>query len=274
MMPELQLTKWQLVRDGDVISTPHARLWPVRLPDGSAAMLKVSTETEERNGHRLLRWWDGDGAVRLLAHDHEAVLLERAQPGVSLRAMSIAGQDAQATALLCQTAARLHRPRGALPEGLMDLQDWFNALLQPTIALSPLLEQCRSLASTVLAAQMEVRPLHGDLHHDNVVDGGARGWLAIDPKRLLGDRAFDYTVLFCNPDLCGPGIHVAIQPDVFDRRVDQVSALAGLERTRLLRWIAAGAGLSAAWFLEDGSAADVDLAVADMALRRLARTGG
>ncbi len=274
MMPELQLTKWQLVRDGDVITTPHARLWPVRLPDGSAAMLKVSTEAEERNGHRLLRWWDGDGAVRLLAHDHEAVLLERAQPGVSLRAMSIAGQDAQATALLCRTAACLHRPRGALPEGLVDLQDWFKALLQPTIALSPLLEQCRSLALTVLAAQIEVRPLHCDLHHDNVVDGGARGWLAIDPKRLLGDRAFDYTVLFCNPDLCGLGIHVAIQPDIFDRRVDQVSALGGLERSRLLRWIAAGAGLSAVWFLEDGSAADVDLAVADMALRQLARTGG
>jgi len=137
-----------------------------------------------------------------------------------------------------------------------------------------LLEQCRSLASALLAPQIEVRPLHGDLHHDNVLDGGARGWLAIDPKRLLGDRAFDYTVLFCNPDLCGPGIHVATQPAIFDRRVDQVSALAGLERTRLLRWIAASAGLSAVWFLEDGCNADVDLAVAAMALRQLARTGG
>ncbi|WP_141058077.1 APH(6)-I family aminoglycoside O-phosphotransferase [Stenotrophomonas rhizophila] len=274
-MPELQLTKWQLVRDGDVITTPHARLWPVRLPDGSAAMLKVSTETEERNGHRLLRWWDGDGAVRLLAHDHEAVLLERAQPGGSLRAMSIAGQDAQATALLCTAAERLHRPRSTVPEGLVPLQDWFQALLEPKVALSPLLEQCRSLASALLATQIEVRPLHGDLHHDNVLDGGgARGWLAIDPKRLLGDRAFDYTVLFCNPDLCGPDIHVATQPAIFDRRVDQVSALAGLERTRLLRWIAASAGLSAVWFLEDGCNADVDLAVAPMALRQLARTGG
>lgn len=274
MMPELQLTKWQLVRDGDVITTPHARLWPVRLPDGSAAMLKVSTETEERNGHRLLRWWDGDGAVRLLAHDHEAVLLERAQPGGSLRAMSIAGQDAQATALLCTAAERLHRPRGAVPGELVPLQHWFQALLEPKVALSPLLEQCRSLASALLDTQLEVRPLHGDLHHDNVLDGGARGWLAIDPKRLLGDRAFDYTVLFCNPDLCGPDIHVATQPAIFDRRMDQVSALAGLERTRLLRWIAASAGLSAVWFLEDGCNADVDLAVAAMALRQLARTGG
>ncbi|MCF7750693.1 APH(6)-I family aminoglycoside O-phosphotransferase [Bacillus subtilis subsp. subtilis] len=268
-MPELQLTQWQLVRDGDVITTAHARLWPVRLADGTAAMLKVSTETEERNGHRLLRWWDGDGAVRLLAHDHEAVLIERASPGRSLRAMSTGGQDARATQVLCATAARLHHPRGSVPDGLVPLQDWFKDLLHPRVGLSPLLEQCRSLAQALLAGQVEQRPLHGDLHHDNVLDAGPRGWLAIDPKRLFGDRAFDYTILFCNPDLCGPGIHVATRPAIFAHRLDQVGALAGLERTRLLRWIAASAGLSAVWFLGDGDPADIDLAVAGMALRQL-----
>ena len=64
-------------------------------------------------------------------------------------------------------------------------------------------------------------------HHDNVLDFGARGWLAIDPKRLLGDRAFDYTTMFSNPDLCGPGIHVATRPERFAARLQQVSALAG-----------------------------------------------
>ncbi len=268
-MPELQLRKWQLVRDGDVITTAHARLWPVRLPDGTAAMLKVSTEKEERNGHRLLRWWDGDGAVRLLAHDHEAVLLERVLPGQSLRAMSVGGDDAQATRILCAVATRLHRPRGPRPPGLLDLQAWFADLLQPPLPLTPLLEQCSSLAQALLADQVQALPLHGDLHHDNVLDGGPRGWLAIDPKRLFGERAFDYTVLFCNPDLCGPGIHVATGETVFERRLAQVCALAGLERQRLLRWIAASAGLSAVWFLADGEPATVDLAVARMALQRL-----
>jgi streptomycin 6-kinase len=51
-----------------------------------------------------------------------------------------------------------------------------------------------------------------------------RGWLAIDPKRLLGDRAFDYTTMFSNPDLCGPGIHVATRPERFAARLEQVSA--------------------------------------------------
>jgi len=39
-MHELPATKWQLHRDGDVIETPRGRLWPVRLPDGTPAMLK------------------------------------------------------------------------------------------------------------------------------------------------------------------------------------------------------------------------------------------
>jgi streptomycin 6-kinase len=273
-MPESQLTKWQLARDGDVITTARGQLYPVRLPDGTAAMLKMSTDAEERNGHLLLRWWGGDGAARMLAHDGPALLMERALPGDALRQISIQGGDAQATAILCGVLERLHRPRGTPPKGLLDVNRWFSDLLTPPIALSPLLEQCRSLAVTAVAAQIEVRPLHGGLHHDNVLDFGARGWLAIDPKRVHGDRAFDYTVLFTNPDLCRPGIHVATVEAVFERRLRQVCGLAGLDRPRLLRWIAASAGLAAVWFLADGDAAEVDLAVAAMAVKRLAGVSG
>ncbi|CRQ40373.1 Aminoglycoside/hydroxyurea antibiotic resistance kinase [Pseudomonas aeruginosa] len=172
--------------------------------------------------------------------------------------------------ILCQVLQRLHRPRSAPPAELVCLRTWFADLLQPRAALPPLLEQCRSLAEGLLQEEREVRPLHGDLHHDNVLDFGARGWLAIDPKRLLGDRAFDYTTMFSNPDLCGPGIHVATRPERFAARLEQVSALAGLERTRLLRWIAASAGLSAVWFRDDGDPAEVDEAVARLALEALA----
>lgn len=268
-MSEPYLSRWRLRRDGAAIETPHAQLWPVLTADGEPAMLKVSSETEEQNGHRLLRWWDGDGAARLLAHEGPAILIERAD-GDSLRQRSIEGDDDACTTILYQVLRQLHRPRSAPPAELVCLRTWFADLLQPRAALPPLLEQCRSLAERVLREEHEIRPLHGDLHHDNVLDFGARGWLAIDPKRLLGDRAFDYTTMFSNPDLCGPGIHVATRPERFAARLEQVSALAGLERTRLLRWIAASAGLSAVWFRGDGDPAEVDEAVARMALEALA----
>jgi streptomycin 6-kinase len=63
---------------------------------------------------------------------------------------------------------------------------------------------------------------------------------------------------------------MATRPERFAARLEQVSALAGLERTRLLRWIAASAALSAVWFRDDGDPADVDEAVARMALEALA----
>lgn len=268
-MSEPYLSRWRLRRDGAAIQTPHAQLWPVLTTAGEPAMLKVSSETEEQNSHRLLRWWNGDGAARLLAHEGPAILIERAR-GNSLRQRSIDGDDDACTTILCQVLQRLHRPRSAPPAELVCLRTWFADLLQPRAMLPPLLEQCRSLAAALLQDEQEIRPLHGDLHHDNVLDFGARGWLAIDPKRLIGDRAFDYTTLFSNPDLCGPGIHVATQPERFAARLEQVTALTGIERRRLLRWIAASAGLSAVWFRDDGDPADIDEAVAQTALQALA----
>lgn len=269
-MSEPYLSRWRLRRDGPAIQTPRAQLWPVLTHAGEPAMLKLSSEPEEQNAYRLLRWWEGDGAARLLAHEGPAILIERAR-GDSLRQRSIDGGDDTCTTILCQVLQRLHRPRNAPPAELVCLRTWFADLLQPRARLPPLLEQCRSLAEALLQDEAEIRSLHGDLHHDNVLDFGARGWLAIDPKRLLGDRAFDYTTLFSNPDLCGPGIHVATRPERFAARLEQVSALACLERTRLLRWIAASMGLSAVWFRDDGDPADIDEAVATMALEALAQ---
>ena len=55
--------------------------------------------------------------------------------------------------------------------------------------------------------------------------------------------------------------------------LDLVTAAAGIERTRLLRWILAWAGLSAAWFLEDGQSPVTDLEIARLAAAELDRAG-
>jgi streptomycin 6-kinase len=47
-----------------------------------------------------------------------------------------------------------------------------------------------TMASTLLTAQQDVVPRHGDRHHGNVWHFGQCGWLAIDPKRLIGERTF------------------------------------------------------------------------------------
>ncbi len=105
-----------------------------------------------------------------------AILIERAE-GDSLRQRSIAGGDDACTTVLCQVLQRLHRPRSARPAELVCLRRWFADLLQPGCAAAT--------AGTVqitgggCCVTKEIRPLHGDLHHDNVLDFGAR---------LAGDR--------------------------------------------------------------------------------------
>ena len=124
----------------------------------------------------------------------------------------------------------------------------------------------------LLANPREQVVLHGDLHHDNVLDFGPRGWLAIDPHGLVGERGFEFANIFTNPDLSDPSQPVATQPERFHRRLVVVAEAAGLERCRLLQWILAWTGLSAAWFLaEKDPLAEVDLRVAALAAAELAK---
>jgi streptomycin 6-kinase len=55
------------------------------------------------------------------------------------------------------------------------------------------------------------------------------------------------------------------------RRLEIVAGAAQLERRRLLQWILAWTGLSAAWYLSDGDPAEVDLQVAALAAAELDR---
>ncbi len=263
MLPEADcfapyLRQWHLMVDGEMLSTPCARLLPVRTPAGPA-MLKVSHAPEEQRGYDVLTWWRGEGAALVFKRAGPALLMERADSVRSLITMSQDGCDDEASRILCQVAQRLHRAhRGAaLPAALEPLPERFEALRQST---SDLLAPARSAMHALLAAPRDGVVLHGDIHHANVLDFGARGWLAIDPKGLLGESGFDLANLFCNPDAT-----IALCPARFQRRVEVVSATADIDRQRLLQWILAWSGLSAAWHLEDATDPDVALGVGRMA---------
>jgi streptomycin 6-kinase len=269
-MFDADLNRWNLIADGDPIITPRARLLPV-LFEGEAAMLKIAAVEEERRGAAVLEWWGGRGAARVLARQRDAVLLERATGTACLAEMARTGNDEQACRVLCAVAAQLHAPRDKkLPE-LMALTDWFRELEPAAARHGGILIRCARSARALLDDPREVTVLHGDLHHGNVLDFGERGWLAVDPKGLIGERGFDFANIFTNPDLDDPSRPVATEPGCFARRIEIVAGTAGLSRRRLVSWILAWTGLSAAWFLGDGDhqSAAIDLRVAEMAAAEL-----
>jgi len=267
-MFESHLKRWRLTVDGEPIITHSSHLLPI-LWDDRPAMLKISRDEAERAGGALMQWWDGIGAARVYAHDGEAVLLERAMGRRSLLAMAMDGADDTATRIICSTVAKLHAPREQPKPELIPLTRWFRDLAPAASVHGGILVQCNAIAETLLADQNDPVVLHGDIHHSNILDFEEHGWLAIDPKGLIGERGFDYANIFANEDL--PTINA---PGRLQRQLGIVATEARLQPKRLLQWIVAYSGLSAAWFLGDGSTvqAESPLAVARIALAELQRT--
>ena len=261
------ITRWGLVPDGDPISTHSSDLLPA-LKDGVPVMLKIARPEEERSGALLMKWWGGQGAACVLELEGDALLMERATGPRSLSAMVRNGDEDGASRILCSVASELHAPRGKPPQSLIPLSRWFGALFSSTEQHGRLLAEAAATAKELLANQRDVVVLHGDVHHGNVLDFGPRGWLAIDPKGLIGERTFDFVNLLRNPET-----GVALAPGRFARQVGVIADAARLDRRRLLQWTIAFTGLSAAWFLGDGKAPDVDMAVAELARAELKRQG-
>jgi len=226
-----------------------------------AAILKIAIAEEERRGAALMAWYSGDGAARVYAHEGDALLLERADGPSNLKDWARAGRDDDATKILCHTIQRLHAPRAApYPQTLVPLQVWFRALEPAAQRHAGVLTKALAASRDLLSAPRQVGALHGDIHHANVLSSTERGWLAIDPKGLLGERGFDYANIFCNPDH-----DIAAAPGRLERQAALVAKLAGLDLARLKTWILAYAGLSAAWNLEDGEEPTSSLAIAEIA---------
>ena len=268
------LNRWGLTPDGEPFETHTSQLLPVVVvKDGQKAILKITDDDSERIGCELMVWWNGNGAAKVLAHAAGAILLERATGTESLADMSWTGNDAQACRIICHAASRLHLSRNASTPALTPLHHWFRDLAPAAKKHGGILTRCDSVANVLLSSPHDEVVLHGDLHHGNILDFGTRGWLAIDPKGLVGERGFDYANIFTNPDLAEPTRPVAIEPEIFTQRVNIVSEIARIERQRLLMWIVAWCGLSSVWFLQEGDSATVPLRIAELAMAELASGG-
>lgn len=216
-----------------------------------------------------LRAFDGRGIVRLLKADAEqgVLLLERLAPGTPLSALT---DDEAATAIAAQVMRQLWRPapaQHAFPtvekwaQGLQRLRARYHGGTGPLAA--GLVERAEAVFSELLGSMATPVLLHGDLHHDNILAAQRQPWLALDPKGVVGEPAYEVGALLRNPI---PWL--LRQPDpagILARRVDQLADLLGFDRRRLLAWGLAQAVLSAFWSLEDhGHGWEPSMAVAEL----------
>ena len=262
------LRRWRLRPVGDQVTTASSTLMPVLTELGEPAMLKLAHTEEEVRGADLLAALDGHGAARVLRRNGVAILLERATGGHDLVRMAEGDEDDAATRIICDAGDRIHRASADVlgsddqPE-LIDLPTWFRHLFANADTLGAFHRRAADLATALLVDPREPVVLHGDLHHGNVLDFGERGWLAIDPKGLFGEAAFD----FCNV-LCNPSHEHALVPGRLERQFAVVVASTGVERGRFADWLVAWSALSSTWFAldDDPHLADSAAAIGERAL--------
>jgi streptomycin 6-kinase len=193
---------------------------PVEFPDGREAVLKVNFPDRESEGEAdALAWWDGHGAVRLLAsaHDLRALLVDRCRPGRQLWSVS---DDDTATRLAADVLRKLWRPvTDALPVRTLaeEAEIWSRH-----VSLPP---HWRALARS----QPELVVCHQDLHGGNVLADREHGWVAIDPKPLAGERAFDVASLIRDR-------REGLTREIVRRRMDILVEELDLDRERVRGW--------------------------------------
>lgn len=222
-----------------------------RLPDGTPGVLKVQfPDRESEHEADALRAWDGNGAVRLLAHDAErrALLLERCEPGTPLTDL---GADAALRGLI-GLLPRLWIPAGPSFRPLAEEAEGWAAGLPADWERArrpferPLLDAAVGSLRSLATSQGEQVLVHQDLHAGNVLRAEREPWLVIDPKPLAGEREFGVSAAIRGAELGGS------REDVIDR-LDRLSDELGLDRERAAQWCA---GQTLAWAFDNGDADD------------------
>jgi streptomycin 6-kinase len=250
----------------------HARHWGVDIHDtsetetsllafgiraGQPVALKVLRQAgDEWRSGKVLNAFKGSGVVRVYEYVEGAVLLERLVPGQPLLHIVLRGDDDRATEILAGVIQSMETH--TVLTGFTTVVDWsrgFERYLQSGDAQIPkrLVEHGQQIFSQLSCSQQRQQLLHGDLHHHNVLFDTHRGWLAIDPKGVVGEIEYEIGAALRNP-VERPELFISAK--IIEKRVRRFAEILRVSALRTLEWSFAQAVLSAIWEVEDGHVID------------------
>lgn len=182
-----------------------------------------------------LRLYGGLRAVMLLEANpaNGWMMLESARPG---RVLADTGSDEEATTIAASVMRDLWR---SVPENhpfvsMSEFEggvEWLRVCSANKASPIPrtLASRAEGLLREFAGSRAEPVLLHGDLHHYNILSAERVPWLAVDPKGVVGDPAYDV-----GPFLYNRLFETGSPASVLRRRVDQMSEELGFERDRIV----------------------------------------
>jgi streptomycin 6-kinase len=250
--------RWSLELERPFENLSYNFVIPARTAQGAAVVLKLGVPCRElQTEAAALDLFEGNGVVRLLDHDvpRGALLIERVLPGAPL---GNSRGNAEATRIAATLMQRLWRepPTG---HSFPSLALWFEAFArlrqQFNGASGPFPPEIIARAEHTFAelndsAERAVL-LHGDLHHDNILASAVSGWVAIDPKGIVGDPGYEVGTFMLNQLPIGAADLVVCE--LLDQRLAIFAAELQISRERLAGWAFCQAVLSAVWSFEEAA---------------------
>jgi len=250
--------RWSLKLDDPFPNLSYNLTFPATGLDGVELVLKLGVPCPELlTEAAALGWFEGIGAVRLL--DHEAplgiLLMERVVPGTPLHKLQSETEATRTAAALMRELWRFPPPNHAFPS----LATWFQALARLRKSFRggrgpfpvKLIDEAERTFVELRASTFRFMILHGDLHHENILFSAKRGWLAIDPKGVCGDPAYEVGPFMLN-QLPASDSESAITV-ILKQRLEIFSGELGISRSRLAQWSFCHAVLSAMWDFEESA---------------------
>jgi streptomycin 6-kinase len=229
-----------------------------------AVILKLGLDIDgfKREAAALMAF-SGFGVVQVFSENTGLLLVECAVPGVSLRSY-FPEKDDEAINITANVIKRLHKAPIPSPHQFPHVKDWLAVLDSDLKIPAQTLQKARELRDQLLKTAASDVLLHGDLHHDNILQNGndksrrssqsEDGWLVIDPKGVIGESAYEVAAFIRNPM---PELLTHDDaPNIIHNRITRLAGLLELSERRILDWCFVQAVLSWMWAIEDGCDTD------------------
>jgi len=243
----------------DVFETETSAIALVSRADQPLVLKVVKQQDDEWYSGEVLEAFGGSGVARVYEHTGGAMLIERLRPGNSLVSLTREGKDEEATEMLAEVIQKMSaREISKVLEHCATteyLAKGFARYLATNDEQIPgrLVESAQQMYMDLCTSQRSTSLLHGDFHHYNVLFDAERGWLAIDPKGVVGELEYEIGAVLRNPQ---EQSQLFLSPSTIERRLNQFTKKLNLDRERTIRWAFAQAVLSAIWEIEDGANVD------------------
>ncbi len=192
--------------------------------------------------------FEGFGVVQIFSENTGLLILECAVPGISLKSYFPENDD-EAINITAKVIKRLHKAPMPSTYAFPHIKDWLTTLDGDLKIPVQTLQKAREIRDKLLITAIPDVFLHGDLHHDNILQNG-EDWLVIDPKGVIGEPPYEVAAFIRNPMPELLSIHNT--SEIIQKRIAVFANLLDIPAKRILDWCFVQAVLSWVWAIEDG----------------------